>query len=423
MAKTDPVLLGRYHLEHLLARGGMAEVHLGRDRLLDRPVAIKLLYPHVAADAAFVERFRQEAKIAATLAHPNIVAVYDFGEADGGPVLVMEYVAGESLAQLLEREGRLSLKRALPIIQLVLTALAHAHARGLVHRDVKPSNILLARDGQIKLADFGIAQALTAATVTRSGQVLGSVHYLAPERLAGARATPAADCYAVGVTLYQMLTGRRPFEGDAVAAVFVQQLHQDPSPPSQVQSGLPTWVDRWVLRALAKDPTQRYDSATSMLAELDAKSRASDTTTLVWWAPWSSVVEPRRWDPDGAAAHNQQHVSYTQRTVTLAQHAHARPPRRRIPPALLPIAVLAMCGLAALYLLGSHLGGPRPGTAVQPNPPSTPGLAAGITAQPTMVPPTPPPATPSATRAPPPTTTPSPRLTNPRSGGHGRGRN
>src|SRR5215210_7668673 len=261
MLTPGQLLAQRYRVERLLAHGGMADVYLATDEHTHSLVALKLLHPHFAADPVFVQRFRSEAKTAGRLVHPNVVPCWDFGIDNDQPFLVMEYVAGETLAELLARKSYLSFEQTLALVSPVLAALAYVHEQGLVHRDVKPANVLVAENGTVKLTDFGIAQALAAATLTRPGQVLGSVHYVAPERLTGARATPASDCYAIGVLLYRMLTGRLPFEGDAVAGVIAQQLRHQPPPPSAVRPEVPAWLDQVVLQALAKAPTQRYPSA------------------------------------------------------------------------------------------------------------------------------------------------------------------
>ncbi|MBI3969456.1 MAG: protein kinase [Chloroflexi bacterium] len=264
------LVAGRYRLERLVGRGGMAEVYLAADELLHRPVAVKLLATHLSADAVAVERFRGEARTAAGLTHPSVVAVYDFGEANGRPFLVMEYVPGQTLEARLLQSPHPSLDWSLPFIESVLDALAYAHAAGVVHRDVKPANVILVDVGAIKLADFGIAQALAAATITQTGIVLGSAHFIAPERLLGQRALPATDCYSVGVMLYQLATGRLPFDAESTAAIVAQQVNAPPIPPRRHRPSLPSWLEYVILRALEKDPSRRYADAAAMLADLHA---------------------------------------------------------------------------------------------------------------------------------------------------------
>ncbi len=282
------LLLGRYRLERRLARGGMADVYRAADLQLGRPVAVKIPDSRLAADPTYRERFLREARTVSTLPHPNVVELYDEGEVEGRPFLVMELVEGETLGELLAREGALPLERALAIVQDILAALAYAHSQGIVHRDVKPQNVLLTSEGRAKLADFGIAQAAGAATITRGGDVLGTVHYLAPERLGGQSATPAADIYGVGVVLYQMLVGRLPFEGD-VAAVVAQHSHREPTSPRVLRPDLPPWLSQVVLRALAKDPANRYQSAGEMLDDVRRRGAAVHAAPTVG-VPASAVA-------------------------------------------------------------------------------------------------------------------------------------
>jgi hypothetical protein len=276
-----PVLLGRYRLGATLGSGGMAEVRRAEDLALGRPVAVKLLHPHLAADPAFMARFDREARLAAGLSDPRVVAVFDRGVADDGrPFLVMELVEGESLAELLRRVGPLPPDRALAVADDVLAALEHAHGRGVVHRDVKPHNVLLDGEGRAKLADFGIAQAVAAAAVTVPGEMLGSLRYVAPERLAGAPGSPAGDLYGLGAVLYEALTGRAPFDGDHPAAIAAQHATGTPAPPSAVRPGLPRWLDAALLRALAREPDDRFPSAAAMRAALRPRAAAVDAPTV-----------------------------------------------------------------------------------------------------------------------------------------------
>jgi eukaryotic-like serine/threonine-protein kinase len=280
-------LQNRYRVEQPLGRGGMAEVYRAWDLKLNRPVAVKVLYPYFADDAEMVERLWREASAAAGLDHPNVVAVYDRDEDDGRPFLVLELVDGESLAQHLGRDGALPPERALAVAGDVLAALAHAHSRGLVHRDVKPGNVLLTSDDRAKLADFGIAQASENVTLTRPGDVLGTLAYLAPERLAGQAATPATDVYGVGAMLYQMLTGQPLFTGDLPAAIAAQHGQQVAPPPSALRPDLPEWLDQIVLKALARDPASRFPSAAAMLQAI-----ADRRVEGLHAAPTARIVAP-----------------------------------------------------------------------------------------------------------------------------------
>lgn len=289
----ERVLAGRYRLEQRLASGGMAAVYRAVDLDLARPVAIKLPHPHLSADPTFAERLRREARAVAALNHPNVVALYAIGQEAGELFLVMELVEGESLASLLAHSGALAVQPAVAIAEDVLAALQHAHGRGVLHRDVKPHNVLLAPGGQAKLADFGIAEAVDATSLTCTGEILGSVRYLAPERLAGTPATAVADVYAAGVVLYQMLTGRVPFDADLPVAVAVQHQQQPVVPPSRLQPGLPAWLDQVVLRALAKDPAARFPSAAAMRAALLARAPIADRSGVMATVPLAPAPAPK----------------------------------------------------------------------------------------------------------------------------------
>src|SRR5919106_6666734 len=261
------ILDGRYQLGSLLGVGGMAAVYLADDQLLERQVAVKVLSPPYAQDPLFVERFRREARAAARLSRPNIVAVFDSGSDADQHYLVMEYVAGQSLAQLLHRQGRLAPRRAAELAIEVCKALSAAHAQGLVHRDVKPANVLVGEDGRVKVTDFGIAKAAATATLTGTGTVLGTAAYLSPEQAQGRPVDARSDLYSLGCVLYELLCGSPPFGSgpdSPQVAVASRHLHQPPEPPSAHNPQVDASLDAVVLTALAKDPAQRYQSATDM---------------------------------------------------------------------------------------------------------------------------------------------------------------
>ncbi|HEX9259218.1 MAG TPA: protein kinase, partial [Acidimicrobiales bacterium] len=218
MSSPDrPVFNDRYEIQSRLGRGGMADVFLGHDRLLDRPVAVKVLFPEYANDPAFVERFRREAQAAANLSHPNVVAVYDWGQAGSTYFIVMEYVAGRTLGEVVRSDGPLMPQRAADIASDVAAALGFAHRNGVVHRDVKPGNILVATNGTVKVADFGIARALNSAAeqgLTQAGAVMGTATYFSPEQAQGANPDPRSDLYSLGIVMHEMVAGQPPFTGD-----------------------------------------------------------------------------------------------------------------------------------------------------------------------------------------------------------------
>ncbi|REF34835.1 Stk1 family PASTA domain-containing Ser/Thr kinase [Thermasporomyces composti] len=255
---SDPMvgrlLGGRYRVGRRIARGGMATVYEARDNRLDRTVAVKVLHANFADDADFVRRFQREARSAARLSHPNVVAVFDQGSDDGVPYLTMEYVPGGTLRQLLREEVRLSPDRALTILDQILQALAAAHQAGLVHRDVKPENVLLGEDGSIKVADFGLARAVSGHTNTATqGLLMGTVSYLAPEQVTHGVADARADVYAAGIMLYEMLVGAKPHEGDSPIQVAYKHVNEDVPAPSLTVPGIPAFLDGLVLRATARD--------------------------------------------------------------------------------------------------------------------------------------------------------------------------
>ena len=268
MAEIGSVLGGRYRLVELLGQGGMATVYRGHDSQLGRDVAVKVLRPEYGRDPDFLARFHAEAQAVASLNDPNIVSVFDFGEEEAGPYIVMEYVDGEDLATLLRRNGSLPPRQAARIARDVGRALAAAHDRGIVHRDIKPGNVLIANDGRVKVTDFGIARALSEAQLTLPGTTLGSVHYLSPEQVRGEPASAASDIYGLGIVLYEMLAGRRPFEGDTPASVAMGRLSGPAPGPSDVVSAIPPALDAIDRKALAPDPAERFLSAGAMAETL-----------------------------------------------------------------------------------------------------------------------------------------------------------
>ena len=289
-------LAGRYEVRSLIGHGGMAEVHLGFDTRLSRIVAIKMLRSDLARDSIFQARFRREAQSAASLNHPNIVSVYDTGEEtvtgpDGRsisvPYIVMEYVEGHTVKELLSDGTPVPINEAISIVSGILSALEYSHSQNLVHRDIKPGNIMLTGDGKVKVMDFGIARALTdsQATMTQTNAVVGTAQYLSPEQARGEQVDARSDLYSTGVVLFELLTGRPPFTGDSAVAVAYQHVQQLPPTPSSVTPDIPEALDRVVMKALAKDREQRYSSAGSMLVDLMRASRGGNVNapeTAVW---------------------------------------------------------------------------------------------------------------------------------------------
>ena len=272
---TQPRLLGgRYELDGIVGRGGMAEVFRARDIRLDRIVGVKTLRDDLARDQTFQARFRREAQSAASLNHPSIVAVYDTGEDMVGgtpmPYIVMEFVDGRTLRDLLRDDRRLLPERAAEITDGVLRALDYSHRNGIVHRDIKPGNVMLTRSGDVKVMDFGIARAVSDSqlTMTQTAQVIGTAQYLSPEQARGERVDARSDLYSTGCLLYELLTGRPPFTGDSPVAIAYQHVKEDPVPPSQVDPEVPPWATRSCSRPCRRIPADRYQSAGEMRNDL-----------------------------------------------------------------------------------------------------------------------------------------------------------
>ena len=268
----------RYQLAERIAGGGMGDVWVARDEVLGREVAVKILRRELADDIGFLERFRAEARHAASLSHPGIASVFDYGEEDGSAYLVMELVRGEPLSQRLAREGALAAAVAVPLLQQIAHALQAAHSAGLVHRDVKPANLLITPDEHVKVTDFGIARASGQAALTRTGEVMGTAQYLSPEQALGRPATAASDVYSLGVVAYEALSGVRPFEADTAIAIAMAQVNRIPEPlPATVAPA----VAAVVMQSLAKDPALRPASADQFADQLGAAVAVAATTQVV----------------------------------------------------------------------------------------------------------------------------------------------
>ncbi|HEX5015509.1 MAG TPA: Stk1 family PASTA domain-containing Ser/Thr kinase [Candidatus Limnocylindrales bacterium] len=390
MAEIGTVLGGRYRLVELLGQGGMATIYRGHDNQLDRDVAVKLLRPEYGRDPEFLSRFRQEAQSAASLNHPNIVSVYDFGQDAPGPFIVMEVVDGEDLASILRRSGALPPRQVARIVADAARALEAAHARGIVHRDVKPGNILIGRDGRVKVTDFGIARAVAEAQMTLPGQTLGSVHYFSPEQARGEPADAASDIFSLGIVLFEMLTGQRPWEGDTAAAVAMARLAGPVPDPASRRAGVSPELAAITRKALAREPEDRWPTADSLADALDAfltgtaipglgpidggtSGQAGVAGAAIAGASAAGMTATARANPNA--------VPYAPDA-----YADAEPPKRPAPPpstvdedeesgtspmvwiaGVIAIVILALAGFLVFQMLSGGSEEPPPGPVEVPN--------------------------------------------------------
>jgi eukaryotic-like serine/threonine-protein kinase len=377
-----PVLNGRYEVHSRIGKGGMADVYLARDIQLNRPVAVKVLFPEFANDRNFVERFRREAQAAANLVHPNIVGIFDTGQAGTSThFIVMEYVQGRSLADILRQDGRITPQRAADIGAEVASALSFAHANGVVHRDIKPGNILVPQQGPMKVADFGIARALNQAVeqdLTQAGAVMGTATYFSPEQAQGAQPDPRSDLYSLGIVLYESVVGRPPFQGDNPVAIAYKQVHDAPVPPAALSPGLDRAFEAIIMKLLSKTPARRYQTADELRADLlrwrDGKPVLADAATAASLADTADAPQPpsapRPSAPVVAATAVQPAVAPAPGSVTRAQQAYAQttavpaptpapmydayppeePPRRTGLIVGVGLLILAIVGLVAVLL-------------------------------------------------------------------------
>ena len=355
----DRVLDGRYRVLSHLADGGMATVYVALDQRLDRQVALKVMRPDLARDETFVSRFRREARSAAKLSHPNVVAVYDQGEDDGHMFLAMELVNGLTLRQVMQAEGPLTPRAALDILDPVLQALGAAHSAGLIHRDVKPENVILREDGTVKVADFGLARAIDTVTSTaQTGVLLGTVAYLSPEQVERGVADARSDVYATGLLLFEMLTGTKAFIGDSPIHVAYQHVHSSVPAPSSRVSTVPVELDLLVARASARDPDNRPRDANEMLAEMRLARRGLTTIELDLRpsgiggsAPASSTIAlPRTEVVQPAAAPHRPWVERLGLRRPLPSNLKGRRPKRRM--ALIALILLAAVAAVLFFTVG-----------------------------------------------------------------------
>jgi eukaryotic-like serine/threonine-protein kinase len=321
VVEPDTIIDGRYRVLSRLGSGGMADVYLAEDQLLGRRLAVKVLHHHFAEDQEFVERFRREASAAARLSHPNIVGIFDRGEWNGTYYIAMEYVPGSPLKTLVREHGPLEPAVAIDIVAQILQAARFAHAHGVIHRDLKPHNVILDEEGRARVTDFGIAQA-GASEMTMTGSIMGTAQYLSPEQAQGHAVSATSDLYSIGVILYELLTGIVPFDGDTAVAIAFKQVSAQPIPPSSANPAVPPALDVVVLRALAKDPSQRYANADEFVAALQSVrgSLPEAATTAAFATPVPMTATEQSTASHGAVP------------AGVALSTGARPPALLLPP-------------------------------------------------------------------------------------------
>jgi serine/threonine-protein kinase len=353
------VFSGRYELNHLIARGGMAEVYRAHDRLLDRPVALKVLFPELSIDRSFVERFRREAQAAANLSHPNIVPVFDWGEDSGTYFIVMEFVDGRPLSSILKTAGPLAADRTAEIAAPVAAALGYAHKHGVVHRDVKPGNVLITDDGQVKVTDFGIARAVnTEESLTQTGAVMGTATYFSPEQAEGMGVDSRTDIYSLGVVLFEMVTGRPPFLGDTPVAVASKHVRDHPPSPRELNPSIPPTFEAIILKAMDKNPDFRYATAEELRADLlrfnegrDVLAAHEDHTQMVAGLGATGVMGGMAATQAVGAVGGTQSVP-----VQSGEYAEAEPRRNRTKTYAIILAILLILLIVVGLLLARSLG-------------------------------------------------------------------
>ncbi len=354
------VIVGRYELGDRLGAGGMSTVVLAFDRRLERYVAVKLLAEHLADDTQFVSRFRREALAAARLVHPNIVQVFDFGldDTSGRHYIVMEYIRGQSGAQILRDEGKLSVRDALDLVDGSCRGLHYAHRNGVVHRDVKPGNLLRSEEGQVKLADFGIAKATDGSAITQAGSVLGTAAYLAPEQAHGEVATPRSDLYGLGVVTYQLLAGRLPYEATSLTELALAQQREHPPRLDEVNPAVSPALADAVDRALELEPEDRYADAEQMRRALESAGKDSDDSTRVVRRERTSatrVVPPAQPQRTPRAPRQPRPAP----PGPVRDEQYAEPARKSNRGWLLVVLALVVAGIAAAAIALSSSGGGR----------------------------------------------------------------
>ena len=343
---SSRLLSGRYELLEKIGDGGMAVVYKGKDKLLNRFIAIKILRPEFTKDATFVENFKRESQAAAGLTHPNIVGVYDVGREGNINYIVMELIEGRTLNDIIEDEAPMDYKKVIDISKQVASALRVAHKNKIIHRDVKPHNIMITNDGIVKLADFGIARAVNDATLSTGSKIVGSVHYFSPEQARGNYVDERSDIYSLGIVMYEMLTGKVPFDGENPVTVALKHINEEIVPPSELVDGIPPALERCVMKATSKYQTNRYSSAEELIEELDNISFVTDVVGNSVFTS-SDVIEKNRKRKAAEAA------AFDEEEELERRRKKKKKKRRRI---ALTIAVLLLFALAGGWFAAWKMG-------------------------------------------------------------------
>ena len=349
---SSRLLSGRYELLEKIGDGGMAVVYKGKDRLLNRFIAVKILRPEFTKDATFVENFKRESQAAAGLSHPNIVGVYDVGREGNINYIVMELIEGRTLNDIIEDEAPMDYRRVIDISKQVASALKVAHKNKINHRDVKPHNIMITNDGVVKLADFGIARAVNDATLSTGSKIVGSVHYFSPEQARGNYVDERSDIYSLGIVMYEMLTGRVPFDGDNPVTVALKHINEEITPPSELVSGIPPALERCVMKATNKYQTNRYSSAEEMIEELDNIAFVTNVAGSSIFAESSDVIEKRN---KRIRAQVEAEVEQQQIASDHQKKKQNDPARKKkiIIISVLAVALLMLIGIFAAWRMGA----------------------------------------------------------------------
>src|SRR6266498_3022424 len=389
------ILAGRYEVGRLLGAGGMAEVYEGHDRLLARRMAIKILLSQYAHDPAFLERFRREAQSAASLSHPNIVSVFDTGSDGDTWFIVMELVAGNTLRDLIHLHGPVHPARAAEICSEVAGALAVAHARGIVHRDVKPGNVMLTTEGKVKVMDFGIARATAVPSITQTSAVVGTAQYIAPEQAQGLEVDGRTDVYALGCCLYEMVTGQVPFSGPTPVAIAYRHVREEPTPPRALNPDVPPPLERVCLKAMAKRPEDRYQTAAEMQRDLE-RVRVGEPVTVAGPLPSQQTTQAIGAAGYGEAATSLLGAGGTVAGTRAARYAEGVPEQRRgsLGWVLAAILALVVVGLAAFFITRA-VTSPSTSPSTTVTTPTTFPTSVPTTTEPPTTPTTQPPTTPT----------------------------